>query len=45
MSLVDFAAVLAIGGPWLFFYFRNLAGRPVVPAKDPYFKEAVAHGH
>jgi len=45
MSWVDFAAVLAIGGPWLFLYFRNLAGRPVVPAKDPYFKEAVAHGH
>jgi len=45
MSWVDFAAVLAIGGPWLFLYFRNLAGRAVVPAKDPYFKEAVAHGH
>jgi len=45
MSWVDFAAVAAIGGPWLFFYFRNLAGRSVVPAKDPYFKEAVAHGH
>jgi len=45
MSWVDFAAVLAIGGPWLVLYFRNLAGRPVVPAKDPYFKEAVAHGH
>jgi len=45
MNWVDFAAVLAIGGPWLVLYFRNLAGRPVVPAKDPYFKEAVAHGH
>jgi hypothetical protein len=44
LSWVDFAAVLAIGGPWLFVFFRNLAGRAVVPAKDPYFKEAVAHG-
>ena len=44
ISWVDFAAVLAIGGPWLFMFFRNLAGRAVVPAKDPYFKEAVAHG-
>jgi hypothetical protein len=44
LSWVDFAAVLAIGGPWLYLYFRNLAGRAVVPAKDPYFKEAVVHG-
>jgi hypothetical protein len=44
LSWVDFAAVVAIGGPWLFMFFRNLAGRAVVPAKDPYFKEAVAHG-
>jgi hypothetical protein len=44
LSWVDFAAVLAIGGPWLYLYFRNLAGRAVVPAKDPYFKEAVLNG-
>ena len=28
---------------WSLFW-RNLAGRPLVPAHDPYFKEAVAHG-
>ena len=44
ISWVDFAAVAAIGGPWLFLYFRNLSGRAVVPAKDPYFKEAVLNG-
>jgi phosphate transport system permease protein len=44
MALTVLVAVLAIGGPWLFMFFRNLAGRAVVPAKDPYFKEAVAHG-
>ena len=41
---VDFAVVLGIGGPWLVLFFRNLSGRAVVPAKDPYFKEAIAHG-
>jgi hypothetical protein len=44
LSWVDFAAVLGIGGLWLIYFFRNLAGRPIVPARDPYFQEAVAHG-
>jgi hypothetical protein len=44
LSWVDFSAVLGIGGIWLFLFFRNLAGRALVPAKDPYFKEAMAHG-
>ena len=35
---------LGIGGLWLFVFFRNLAGRALVPAHDPYFKEALAHG-
>ena len=46
LSWVDFAVVLGIGGIWLSLFFRNLAGRAIVPAKDPYFKEAMAHaGH
>jgi hypothetical protein len=44
ISWLDFALVLAIGGAWLFLFFRNLAGRAIVPARDPHFKEAVAHG-
>ena len=40
----SFAMVLAMAGPWLFFFYSNLAGRALVPARDPYFKEAVAHG-
>jgi hypothetical protein len=44
LSWMDFAAVLGMGAPWLFLFWRNLASRPVVPAHDPYFKEAVAHG-
>jgi hypothetical protein len=41
---LDFAVVLGIGGLWLPLFWRNLAGRALVPAHDPYFKEAIAHG-
>jgi hypothetical protein len=44
LSWLDFAVALAMGGVWLFLFFRTLAGRAIVPARDPYFKEAVAHG-
>jgi hypothetical protein len=43
---LDFAAVLGMGGVWLFVFFRTLSGRALVPARDPYFKEALANvGH
>jgi hypothetical protein len=43
---LDFALVLAIGAVWLPLFWRSLGGRPLVPARDPYFKEAMAHvGH
>ncbi len=41
---LDFASVLGLGLLWLALFWRNLAGRPLVPAHDPYFKEAMAHG-
>ncbi len=41
---LDFAAVLGMGAVWSFFFFRNLGSRAVVPARDPYLKEALAHG-
>ena len=41
---LDFCLVAAIGGVWLFFFFTGLGGRALVPANDPYFKEALAHG-
>lgn len=44
LSWLDFAMVLAIAGGWLPLFWRNLAGRPLVPARDPYYKEAMAHG-
>ena len=41
---LDFALVLAMGAPWLAVFWNTLAARALVPAKDPYFKEAMAHG-
>jgi hypothetical protein len=41
---LDFACVLGLGGIWLFFFYRNLGGRALVPVRDPYLKEALAHG-
>jgi len=44
LSWVDFAAALGIGGIWLVLFFRNLAGRSLLAARDPYFKDAIANG-
>jgi len=33
-----------MGAIWMFLFFRNLGSRAVVPARDPYLKEALAHG-
>ncbi len=44
ISWMDVVAPIAIGGIWLWWYFGELIKRPLVPAKDPYFEEAVAHG-
>jgi hypothetical protein len=44
LSWLDFAVVAAMGGLWLWFFFRTLAGRALLPVRDPYFKEAMAHG-
>jgi hypothetical protein len=41
---LDFAAVIGMGGVWLAFFFTTLGNRALVPAHDPYFKEAMAHG-
>jgi hypothetical protein len=41
---LDFAAVLGMGAIWLFFFFRTLGSRALVPARDPYFRNMVAHG-
>jgi len=35
---------LAVGGWWLFFFFREYRKRPLVPSKDPFFENAIKHG-
>ena len=44
VSWMDIVAPIAIGGIWLWWFFGELTKRPIVPAKDPYFEEAIAHG-
>jgi hypothetical protein len=45
LDWLDLAAPIAIGGIWLWWFFGQLASRPIVPARDPYFEGAVEHGH
>ncbi len=40
----DVTLPIALGGLWVGLYVRNLAGRPLLPAHDPGFEEALAHG-
>lgn len=44
VSWMDFAAPVAVGGLWLWWFFGELLKRPMVPAKDPYFAGAIEHG-
>ena len=44
ISWLDFVAPIAVGGIWLWWFFGELMKRPMVPARDPYFEEAIAHG-
>lgn len=44
VSWMDFVAPVAVGGIWLWWFFGELLKRPMVPAKDPYFEEAIEHG-
>jgi hypothetical protein len=40
---LDAAAPLALGGIWLAVYLGELGRRPLLPARDPYLTEALAH--
>jgi hypothetical protein len=41
---LDFSIVVAFAAPWLLMFYLNLAQQGLVPANDPFFKEAVADG-
>jgi len=40
---IDLAALVGIGGVFVWFYLRQLAGRPLLPVNDPHLPEALAH--
>jgi hypothetical protein len=40
---LDLAAPLALGGIWLFLFTLRLRARPLLPANEPFLKEALAH--
>ncbi len=40
---LDLAAPLALGGLWLFLFTLGLKARPLLPANEPFLKEALAH--
>jgi hypothetical protein len=40
---LDFAAPIGIGGVWLAVFLWQLEERPLLPARDPEFLEALAH--
>jgi hypothetical protein len=42
---MDVAAVLGLGGIWLFVWARLVKSRALLPYKDPYFKEAMYGAH
>jgi len=43
LSWLDLAATAGLGGIWIFFYLRELAGRPLLPVNDPSLEKAMAH--
>lgn len=44
-SWMDIVAPIAVGGIWLWFFFGQLAKRPLVPVMDPFLEKAIEHGH
>jgi hypothetical protein len=40
---LDFAAPLALGGLWLYFFAFNLKRQPLLPLGDPKLEEAIEH--
>ena len=44
ISWLDIAAPLAVGGIWLWAFFRQLQKYPLVPVNDPFLENAIEHG-
>ncbi|HTH38941.1 MAG TPA: hypothetical protein VL572_13280 [Pyrinomonadaceae bacterium] len=43
-SWMDIVAPIAVGGIWLWYFFGQLAKRPLVPVMDPFLEKAIHHG-
>jgi NADH:ubiquinone oxidoreductase subunit 3 (subunit A) len=43
-SWMDIAGPVGIGGIWLWWFFKELKQRPLVPINDPFLENAIAHG-
>lgn len=44
VSWLDFAAPIAIGGIWLWYFIGQLRKRPIMPVMDPFLEKAIEHG-
>ncbi|MEW6733374.1 MAG: hypothetical protein AB1489_18750 [Acidobacteriota bacterium] len=42
---LDLAIPIGLGGIWLAAFIWRLRTRPLLPTKDPYWQEALEHGH
>ncbi|MBZ0112846.1 MAG: hypothetical protein K8J08_10325 [Thermoanaerobaculia bacterium] len=40
---IDIAAVVGLGGVWLWFFWGNLAKRPMLPINDPFLAETLGY--
>jgi len=45
LTLADVVVPIAIGGIWLWYFFRNLAALPLLPVYDPDAHEVLQPGH
>jgi len=45
VSPLDLLGPIAVGGLWLWWFLGELAKRPMMPYKDPFFEKAIEHGH
>jgi hypothetical protein len=45
VTLADVVVPIAIGGIWLWYFFRNLAALPLLPAYDPDAHEVLQPAH
>jgi hypothetical protein len=44
LSWLDLVAPIAVGGIWLWWFFRELQKYPLVPINDPFLENAIEHG-